>query len=335
MGTSAILQPSAKRGKTIVMKPASLFQCVSLMAMLSLSGCSTGSQAAQTAAPAAVTYQTFYDNLSPYGTWIDYPAYGHVWAPRLTGDFRPYATNGNWAYTTEGWTWVSDYAWGWAPFHYGQWLYDDMYGWLWIPGYDWSPAWVTWGFADNLYCWAPLMPGIDLNVPFGSWRPHSFYWNAVSRDHIYDKNLSASLVARDQVGNLSGRISIVSNFTTTSKHSLYYSKGPDVNDVQKYVGSRIQTVPIRETNSMADARRAGDGLSVYRPAVQTPKETAKQHPEKTLQPREFRRASAEQSRPISTEDQRPMMERTEQAANIDRLPVFRSGGGFGGGGRAR
>ena len=37
-----------------------------------------------------VSYQVFYDELSPYGSWVDYPSYGYVWVPRVTGDFQPY-----------------------------------------------------------------------------------------------------------------------------------------------------------------------------------------------------------------------------------------------------
>src|SRR3954464_11015099 len=88
-----------------------------------------------------VSYQTFYDELEPYGNWIDYPEYGYVWRPDMGADFRPYSTNGRWVWTDDyEWMWVSDYSWGWAPFHYGRWFFDDAYGWLWIPGYDWSPA---------------------------------------------------------------------------------------------------------------------------------------------------------------------------------------------------
>src|ERR1700682_2804413 len=53
-----------------------------------------------------VTYQSFYDQLSPYGNWINYPGYGYVWMPNAGPDFRPYATNGNWIYTDAGWTWA-------------------------------------------------------------------------------------------------------------------------------------------------------------------------------------------------------------------------------------
>src|SRR4030081_1206377 len=41
-----------------------------------------------------VSYQSFYDQLSPYGQWIDDPGYGYVWMPEVGPDFKPYATNG-------------------------------------------------------------------------------------------------------------------------------------------------------------------------------------------------------------------------------------------------
>src|ERR1700694_2271192 len=60
-----------------------------------------------------VSYQTFYDDLSPYGQWIDYPGYGYVWMPNVGYGFKPYATNGHWVYSEAGWVWASDYNWGW------------------------------------------------------------------------------------------------------------------------------------------------------------------------------------------------------------------------------
>ena len=108
------------------------------------------------------TNQVFYDELSPYGQWIDYPDYGYVWQPNVDQDFRPYDTNGYWVYTDYGWTWASNFSWGWAPFHYGNWFYDDGYGWLWKPGQQWAPAWVTWGQSGDYYGWAPAPPRADL-----------------------------------------------------------------------------------------------------------------------------------------------------------------------------
>src|SRR5580658_7598309 len=68
-----------------------------------------------------ISYQVFYDDLSPHGPWINYPGYGYVWMPDAGPDFKPYSTNGHWVYSNEGWIWASDYEWGWAVFHYGNW----------------------------------------------------------------------------------------------------------------------------------------------------------------------------------------------------------------------
>ena len=122
--------------------------------------------------PTDISYQQFYDDLSPYGDWVPYQNYGYVWVPNEMG-FRPYYNNGHWVYTDYGWTWVSNYSWGWAPFHYGRWLYDDAYGWMWVPGYEWAPAWVSWRSNGDYYGWAPLGPGMDINVNFGSNIPYN------------------------------------------------------------------------------------------------------------------------------------------------------------------
>ena len=58
---------------------------------------------------ATVSFQVFYDELSPYGTWIDTDEYGYVWVPDVASGFKPYSTNGYWVFTNEGWTWISNY----------------------------------------------------------------------------------------------------------------------------------------------------------------------------------------------------------------------------------
>ncbi len=286
-----------------------------IVTAIMLTGCYSTNLSAQPVSSGPVTYQTFYDNLSPYGTWIDYPGYGNVWSPRVDGDFRPYATNGNWIYSNEGWAWESNYEWGWAPFHYGRWLYDDMYGWLWIPGYDWSPAWVTWGTVDDYYCWAPLMPEVSVSGEFSSWRPHAFYWNVCSRDHIYDHDIWNRIERPEMVNGIFGRINIINNFDRTHRNNLFYSKGPDRDEVARFTNRKIDQVSFREVNKMNHMQQNGRVVNVYRPAIQVP------------QPREVRRVDNSQTRPIRTIDQKPTMQRTEQRNNIDRLPVIRNSGG--------
>ena len=39
-----------------------------------------------------VSYQDFYDQLSPYGQWVDHPDHGYIWIPDAGPDFRPYSS---------------------------------------------------------------------------------------------------------------------------------------------------------------------------------------------------------------------------------------------------
>jgi hypothetical protein len=107
----------------------------------------------------------FRDTLAPHGTWMVHPTYGTVWVPNVVvvgRDFAPYRTAGHWAVTDEGdWIWVSDYQWGYIPFHYGRWVWVEGTGWAWIPGRTYAPAWVVWRVGEpgwDYVGWAPMGP---------------------------------------------------------------------------------------------------------------------------------------------------------------------------------
>ncbi len=113
------------------------------------------------ASPSALT--DFRAALDPYGSWVEDPNNGTVWVPSpdvVGDDFAPYSTAGHWAYDDD-YLWVSDYDWGWAPFHYGRWAYAGGLGWEWIPGRRYAGAWVSWryGVGEWGYVgWAPRSP---------------------------------------------------------------------------------------------------------------------------------------------------------------------------------
>jgi hypothetical protein len=133
--------------------------------------------------PSALT--DFRGILDPYGSWVDDPNYGTVWAPspNETGDdFAPYVTAGHWAYDGD-YVWVSDYPWGWVAFHYGRWQRIVERGWVWIPGRLYAAAWVVWRLGTDGYDyigWAPMAPawawrgGIAVGVALAAWEPFVF-----------------------------------------------------------------------------------------------------------------------------------------------------------------
>ncbi len=242
-------------------------------------GCVSPSYVTQTpVVDQPLTYQSFYDDLSPYGNWIDYPEYGNVWSPQVGQGFRPYATNGEWRYSNDGWAWQSNYNWGWAPFHYGRWLYDDNYGWLWVPGYDWSPAWVTWGSVDNYYAWAPLTPEVNIGMQYNSWRPHGSYWNMVPREHVGDRNISNVLIQYNRNSMVNNNVNITKNITiinnyNTSRTNNYYAKGPDVHEVERYSHNTYTPVQFKDVHQVRKPNQSNqqpNAMEVYRPVVQRP-----------------------------------------------------------------
>ena len=121
---------------------------------------------------------TFEQNLSAYGRWIDTPDYGRVWVPYDTGpDWQPY-TDGRWVDTEWGWSFASSVPWGWAVFHYGRWGFAPALGWFWVPGFVWGPAWVSWRYYPGYVCWSPFAPA---GFAFGRHWPG---WVAVAGVHF-------------------------------------------------------------------------------------------------------------------------------------------------------
>ena len=142
----------------------------------------------------------FREALAPYGRWVDMPHWGWCWRPsaEVVGiGFRPYVTGGRWVYTSDGWTFDTKWAWGWAAFHYGRWFYEEGNGWLWLPGFAWGASWVSWRFGDGYVGWAPLgPPGFDWpNVTFTAWNFAEIRYLA-SRSLITHVSMYPGMVAR-------------------------------------------------------------------------------------------------------------------------------------------
>ena len=219
--------------------------------------------------PGSINIQYFYDELAPYGDWIYSVDYGYVWRPYFDSPdyFRPYSSGGHWAYTPYGWTWQSDYNWGWATFHYGRWYFDDYLGWMWIPGYEWAPAWVSWGSYNDYWGWAPLGPTVVVGVAT-NWYAPDIWWTFVPRRHFCSSSWNEHIYHnRVNVTN----ITIINNvYVDNSNHHRRDSwyEGPRVNDVERYGHTRVRTNEVVDIQHPSDIRNSSNGrVNVYRPDI--------------------------------------------------------------------
>jgi len=237
-------------------------------------------QPAPEQAPPPLNYQSFYDELSPYGQWITTPQYGYVWVPAAGTDFQPYATYGHWVLTNYGWTWASDYPWGWAAFHYGTWEFDAFMGWFWIPGYQWSPAWVSWRSCNGYYGWAPLGPGYA-SVGYANYNCPPERYVFINATYMNNPNMGRYYEPRGQNATYFNRSSVVTNtYVDRGNNSTYYA-GPQSTEVERYTGAPMRPVNLVQTTSPERDGSSGNEMRMFRPSVQQPGNNAASRPAPT------------------------------------------------------
>ena len=203
---------------------------------------------------ADVSMDFIYDNLSG-GNWIDAEGYGYGWQPDVVvrdPNWRPYS-DGYWAYTDYGWTWISYEDFGWATYHYGRWANLGDYGWVWFPGedLDWGPAWVSWRTGGDYIGWAPLPPRgpgvVYENQPIGANVDVTFdigpeYYN------FCDVRFVGEPVLRDRIIPRAQNITYITNTVNVTniyvQNNTVYNYGPDYTVVNRYSSRPIQRLAI-------------------------------------------------------------------------------------------
>lgn len=228
----------------------------------------------------------FHDALAPYGAWIKHQQYGLIWQPsilRRQGSWRPYADNGRWLATDQGWYWHSEYPWGWAVFHYGRWGYERNVGWYWVPDTIWGPSWVTFRSNGDYIGWAPLPPGaiatLNLGVTYRG-RPvgrsfnyglSSMYYNFVPRGHVFNLGLPALLVSRPLIPGFFPRTTVINNIIIGDGNTII-NNGVSISRLARANAGPIQLTRIQalrdySVDQFGAIVRKADGVTVFRPSL--------------------------------------------------------------------
>jgi hypothetical protein len=179
----------------------------------------------------------FQPLLAPHGEWIDVPPHGLVWRPHVAVvgvGFVPYATSGEWVYTDHGWSFETEWEWGWAPFHYGHWCFVSEVGWVWLPGTVWAPAWVAWRSGGGFIGWAPLPPPGFVTV--------ETHWIFVERHVFVRRHVSSYVLSRERAHVAFEATAPVGDVIV--RGGVRWHPGPRVTDVEHAVGTRIHPVRV-------------------------------------------------------------------------------------------
>ncbi len=218
------------------------------------------------AQPVSVSMQVFYDDLAPYGQWMEDPAYGYVWIPSAGMGFQPYFSDGYWVMTEYGNMWVSEYPWGWAPFHYGRWTYDNYYGWIWIPGTVWGPAWVTWRSSPGYYGWAPLGPGVTVSMAFNSYYPPNDWWVFIPPTYIHNHHWHRYYHGPRENTVIIHQTTIVHNSYTNNHRS--YITGPNSEEIRHITHRDVPVYQVQNESRPGRSTVQNNAVNIYRPSVE-------------------------------------------------------------------
>ena len=181
----------------------------------------------------------FHDELSPYGTWVNFSNYGNVWRPYGYSGWRPYM-DGYWGQTSYGPTWYGNEPYAPYVYHYGNWIYTARYGWVWIPGYDYHPGRVSWSYGGGYIGWRPQFPS-------GYYYPGSDYnfWVVIDSDRFGYNSYRPYALRSTSVRDL---------FARRVFRQRYDRFGGD--DLERVVRRPLRRLNVREREIQIGDRRA-------------------------------------------------------------------------------
>jgi hypothetical protein len=204
------------------------------------------------------------EDLDDYGSWAATPAYGQVWYPTTVAvGWSPYHA-GHWAWVEPwGWTWVDDAPWGFAPFHYGRWVYFNA-RWGWAPG----PMVVSVGYAGPPVrpCYAPAMVawfgGAHFGVSIALGSAPSVGWVPLGWGEVYTPSyhVSQSYFSNVNVNNTR----VVNNVNITNVYKTVYVNKTVYNQTYVNVHAPNAVVAMPQT-AFAGGRPVAQTATFLRP----------------------------------------------------------------------
>ncbi len=207
----------------------------------------------------------------------------YVWKPSTslvvtaaageTPVYAPY-TNGQWVNTDAGWYFKAPTPEEEIVHHYGRWVNTADDGWLWVPGRVWAPSWVDWMQNDSYVAWAPVPPSVYIIDNTISVPPidedryviveKKYFVQPQIYKYMYKENKNKIMIK--EMSKTDG-IMIVN-------HTVI-NKGPEVSDIEKYWGNKIETVNVNRVKVKNDVKYSDKEYYVYTPMFNKVKHSVK------------------------------------------------------------
>ncbi|MCX7832719.1 MAG: hypothetical protein N2490_00705 [Ignavibacteria bacterium] len=237
-----------------------------------------------------------------------------VWRPsnELVGDmmketkeYIPF-NNGQWVYTDEGWYFKANTSQEELTSHYGRWTQDEELGWVWLPGKTYSPAWVDWRQNDDYVAWAPIPPGKYIeNESIKIEDVSENKYTIVEKKHLIEPSVYKY---RYQYVENKNKI-MIKEMTKTDglivKDKKVINKGPDITEIEKKTGKKIEQVKINKVNKKEESGLKGNSLNVFTPELKKSREVRKEpisKPEKLVSYKDAKKITKEEKEKLKAEE---------------------------------
>jgi hypothetical protein len=231
-------------------------------------------------AAASISVDVFFNQLEPYGSWVQTADHPYVFVPANVGaDWTPY-THGHWLYTEQyGWYFDSDEPIAAITYHYGRWGYSDDIGWYWVPGTRWAPAWVVWRRGTDHIGWAPLPPegngyAVDVNVTVTDVPEQHWVFVPTEQFLAPQLNVVVQLGGRDHgvfaETQLVGPVAVQNNIVVNNVI--------DINFIQQQTHQKVVVHKVEQVNDphqAAPALAGGGAIKAFVANVEPPKQGVK------------------------------------------------------------
>lgn len=228
--------------------------------------------------------------------------------------YVPY-NNGQWLNTDDGWYFKGDTPEEEITSHYGRWAEDPNLGNVWLPGKTWSPAWVEWRENTDYVAWAPIPPGTYIeNDAVKTPEIKEEKYTVVEKKFFNEPSVSKYRYQSVENKNKIMIKEMTKKDGVMIKEKTVINKGPDVSDIEKSSGKKIEKYKIKKSDKKDDAVTTAGTIGVFTPGFKKSKEIKKEpvsKPDKLVSYKDAKKITKEEKNEMKQDDKEQKKEEKE------------------------